>query len=47
MTGPHAEAVRSSIAAHDPSAAATLDAAQRDLVDVERRLANITEPVIR
>lgn len=45
MTGPHAEAVRASIAAHDPSAPATLDEAQRELVDVNRNLAVLDDPV--
>ena len=36
MNGPHAAAVKASIAAHDPSATTTLDDAQRELVDVGR-----------
>lgn len=44
MTGPHAAAVRASIAAHDPSATTTLDVAAREVVDVERTLASITLP---
>lgn len=47
MTGRHAEAVAASIAAHDPSAPATLTQAQRELGEVERTLASITDPVIR
>ncbi len=47
MTGPHADAVKASIAAHDPSASATLDEVSRELVEVERSLASIVEPVIR
>ena len=34
MTGPHADAVRASIAAHDPSAAATIGDAERELATV-------------
>jgi type IV secretory pathway TraG/TraD family ATPase VirD4 len=45
MTGPHADAVKASIAAHDPSAAATIDEAQRELDDVQQSLAAWTEPV--
>ncbi len=47
MTGPHADAVKASIAAHDPSASATLDEVSRELVEVQRSLASIVEPVIR
>lgn len=45
MTGPHAEAVRASIAAHDPSAAATIGEAERELDVVQQSLAAWTEPV--
>lgn len=44
MTGPHAAAVKASIAAHDPSAGATLTQAQRELVDVHEHLAALDEP---
>ncbi len=47
MTGPHAEAVRSSITAHDPSATAALDEAQRELVDVNRNLAALDDEPVR
>lgn len=47
MTGPHAEAIKASIAAHDPSAAATLESADRELVEVERTLAAVVEPASR
>ena len=45
MTGPHAEAVKASIAAHDPSAAATITEAERELDAVQESLAAWTEPV--
>lgn len=45
MNGPHAAAVKASIAAHDPSATTTLDDAQRELVDVGRNLAALDDPV--
>ncbi len=45
MTGPHAESVRASIAAHDPSAAATIGEAERELDVVQQSLAAWTEPV--
>ncbi len=45
MTGPHASAVKASIAAHDPSTTTTLDDAQRELVDVGRNLAALDDPV--
>ena len=38
MTGPHAEAVRASIAAHDPQASRTLHDAQHELVTVQSGL---------
>lgn len=45
MVGPYADAVKASIAAHDPSATTTLDDAQRELVDVGRNLAVLDDPV--
>jgi type IV secretory pathway TraG/TraD family ATPase VirD4 len=39
MTGPHADAVRASIEAHDPQAATTLEDAANELVAVEQDLA--------
>ena len=45
MTGPHAEAVTASIAAHDPSAAATIGEAERELDAVQESLAAWTVPV--
>lgn len=45
MSGPHAEDVKASIAAHDPSAAATIADAQRELDAVQQSLAAWTEPV--
>jgi len=45
MTGPHAEKVKASIAAHDPSAAATIGEAERELDAVQESLAAWTVPV--
>lgn len=45
MTGQHAEAVTASIAAHDPSAAATITEARRELDVVQESLAAWTERV--
>lgn len=45
MTGPHAEKVKASIAAHDPSAAATIGDAERELDAVQESLAAWTVPV--
>ena len=36
MTGPHADAVNASIAAHDPQATRTLEAADTELPQVEK-----------
>ncbi|WP_029212103.1 TraM recognition domain-containing protein [Arsenicicoccus bolidensis] len=45
MTGPHAEAVKASIAAHDPSAVATIGQAERELAAVQQSLAACPPPV--
>lgn len=45
MTGPHAEAVRASITAHDPSAAATITEATRELDAVQDSLAALNDSV--
>jgi type IV secretory pathway TraG/TraD family ATPase VirD4 len=45
MTGPHAEKVKASIAAHDPSAAVTIGEAERELDAVQESLAAWTVPV--
>jgi type IV secretory pathway TraG/TraD family ATPase VirD4 len=45
MTGPHAEDVKASIAAHDPSSTLTLDEAHREFVNTNRALAALGEPV--
>ena len=47
MTGAHAEAVKASIAAHDPSAAATITEAERELDAVQESLAAWTAPAVR
>jgi len=47
MTGAHAEAVKASIAAHDPSAAATITEAERELEAVQESLAAWTAPAVR
>ena len=47
MTGPHAEKVKASIAAHDPSAAATITEAERELDAVQESLAAWTAPAVR
>lgn len=44
MTGPHAEAVKASIAAHDPSAPATIGQAEQELQTVQKSLAALSAP---
>lgn len=47
MTSPHADAVKASIAAHDPSATTTLTQAEHELVDVEGRLAALDRSAVQ
>ncbi len=44
MNGPHAAAVKASIAAHDPGAPSTLAQAEHQLADVDRSLASLDSP---
>lgn len=46
MTGPHAEAVKASIEAHDPEAVATLREAERELVAVETTTAETEDAAL-
>lgn len=43
MSGPHADAVRASIANHDPAGQTTLDQAQRELRDVNNNLSTLNK----